>query len=208
MKDKKENNRLFFFLLLIVVGVASCLKIIWYVHTKIRQADAIHSVITDLHLLPDTIATTKTEDTSVVPLHEDTKSTIPPELIAQGKDPHKFFQIFVTAEPEGEDSTGAHLNISKKDGTPYKTIELKSVRYPVDLDLNEDLLLKFYKKGFETKIVYFNTHVPKGREKEEFARFIVDVGLAKKPKGATAEIVKYPGGVEYDKAAEDFVVKK
>ena len=111
------------------------------------------------------------------------------------------FRIELKLKLEGGDSTGASINI-KKNGKSVKNIPYKGKHIFIELDLNSMYLLSFSKKDFVTKAVTVNTNVPKGREKEEFAKFIAEIGLAKKLKGD--KDINYVGGIKYMESTEDF----
>ena len=101
------------------------------------------------------------------------------------------------------DSTGGTIDITEN-GIHYRTISSKGIEYPVTLNLNKNYLIKCFKKGYTGKIVLFDTHIPEGREKEEFALFNMTVELHKE----TLETKDGPGSlvgrVRYDKASGDF----
>jgi hypothetical protein len=100
------------------------------------------------------------------------------------------------------DSTSGRIRITKN-GAPFKWIRYKG-RISVDLDFNAYYLITCSKKGHVTKVVFFDTHIPEGREKEEFNDFIVDVELFKKVKGEKKDTSIPVGGVKYDSETEDF----
>jgi hypothetical protein len=111
------------------------------------------------------------------------------------------FNISMKVSIPGGDSTGTHIKIMK-DGVIERTIESEGVTYPVALDFNSNYLIESSKNGYTTKVIYFNTNVPEGREQEEFAYFSVTVELFK-GKGNVDES-KPVGGVRFDPKADDF----
>ena len=112
------------------------------------------------------------------------------------------FNVEVKVTMPGFDSTGAVIRITKN-GKLFKTIQSQGIKYPVELDLNATYLFKCSKKGYVTKTVLFDTKVPKGREVEEFAKFVARVELHKTT-GAKVDSSKPVGGVKYSDAAGDF----
>lgn len=117
--------------------------------------------------------------------------------------PNDKYTINVKLIMPGNDSTGGLISI-KKNGLPYKAIHSEGIEYPVSLDFNENYLIKCSKKGFTTKSVYFDTHVPKGREKERFADFLVKVNLYEEGKGEQTNPEIPIGGVKYNTETKDF----
>lgn len=118
------------------------------------------------------------------------------------------FVIRIKLSTQDADSTSGNMRVTKN-GIFYKEINSDGNRYPIKLDLNSFYLFTCSKSGYNTKVIYFDTKVPLEREKEEFARFIVDVELLKKVQGEKVDTIKPIGGVRYFPDQEDFnVVKK
>lgn len=113
------------------------------------------------------------------------------------------FPIFIKQSVPGGDSTGGIINITEN-GKPYLTINSEAIKYPVALDFNANYLIECSKKGYGTKVVAFDTHIPKGRENEEFANFFVEVELFKSASGKTTNSTKPIGGVRFDSLLDDF----
>lgn len=113
------------------------------------------------------------------------------------------FPIFIKQSVPGGDSTGGIINITEN-GKPYLTINSEGIKYPVALDFNANYLIECSKKGYGTKVVAFDTHIPKGRENEEFANFFVEVELFKSASGKTTNSTKPIGGVRFDSLLDDF----
>ena len=119
-----------------------------------------------------------------------------------------IFTIRIKLYTQDADSTSGIIKITKN-GNFFKKINSDGNRYPIELDLNSNYLFKCSKKGYNTKVVYIDTSVPAGREKEEFANFIIDVELQKKVKGEKIDSSIPIGGVEYIPTEGDFnAVKK
>lgn len=113
------------------------------------------------------------------------------------------FNIQIKLDMHGADSTGGLITITKN-GAPYKTINSAGVKYNVALDLNAKYFIKCSKKGYVTKVVFFDTDIPAGREKEEFARFTTLISLVKETNGEKIDSNKPVGGVKYDPIVQDF----
>jgi hypothetical protein len=100
------------------------------------------------------------------------------------------------------DSTGGKINITKN-GSSFKIISSEGIKYPLSLDLNSKYVMKCSKNGFVTKVVYIDTHIPAGREKEDFAKFTATVELFKTDQGK-ADSEKRVGEIKYSKVDGDF----
>jgi hypothetical protein len=120
---------------------------------------------------------------------------------AQKSDPK--FHIQIELRMPGGDSTGGLIKF-KKHGFCVKTIRSKGTLYTVGLKFNSYYLITCTKKGYTTKVVYFDTHIPKGRNDEAFAKFKVSVNLIKKVNGEKSIAPKLVGGVKYDPEIQDF----
>lgn len=90
-----------------------------------------------------------------------------------------------------------------KNGSPYKVIDSKS-KYKLDLELGAEYLLTFAKPGYITKSLSIDTHVPNGREKEEFSENIVTVELLKQPEDQEITYTQPVGKFKYDGASGQF----
>lgn len=91
-----------------------------------------------------------------------------------------------------------------RDGKPYRVIDPNKGKYFIDLELNSEFTFTFTKPGYITKAVIVDTHIPNGREKDDFAKFTAEVNLNLQPKD---EIVTYSqpvGRIKYSGAAGDF----
>lgn len=125
---------------------------------------------------------------------------------AQNEAKPKFNVAIVVKIPS--DSLGATISITR-DGKPYQTIKSDGLFYSIDFVLNSTYLISCSKKGYSTKIVTLDTTVPMGREKEEFAKFTMDIGLIKSSIDNKRDTSLPVGGVAYIYEEQDFnVVKK
>lgn len=113
------------------------------------------------------------------------------------------FHLEIEVTMPGFDSTGALITITKN-GAHYQTILSEGIRYPVALDFNANYLITCSKKGFTPKVVYFDTKVPSGREKGDFAKFLMTVELHKIIKGKKIYSSKPVGGVKFNSEDDDF----
>ncbi len=113
------------------------------------------------------------------------------------------FDIRIRLYLEGADSTGGTIKITRH-GFHVKTIESKGINHHVGLKFNSYYLITCSKEGYTTKVVYFDTHIPKGRSSREFAKFRVTVNLFKAPKGERIKRPKPIGGCAFDPEIDDF----
>lgn len=117
---------------------------------------------------------------------------------------NKRFNIKIQLIPEGADSTGGTIKITRH-WFRYKLIESEGGKYPVGLKFNSYYLITCSKPGYSTKVVYFDTHVPRGRKNLAFAKFTVTVNLLKAPYGESEKKKPKPiGGCKYDPEIQDF----
>ncbi|HEY0031122.1 MAG TPA: hypothetical protein VGC65_10220 [Bacteroidia bacterium] len=91
-----------------------------------------------------------------------------------------------------------------RDGKVYRTIDPSKGKYNVDLELGSNFVFTFTKPGHITKQVIVNTVVPNGREKEDFAKFIAEVGLEMQPEDKIVTYSQPVGRIKYDGIAGDF----
>lgn len=113
------------------------------------------------------------------------------------------FNVKIKMQIEGGTLEHALITITKN-GKPDRVIDPNKGKYSVDLDLGAEYALIFTKMGYITKTVIIDTHVPGGREKEEFAKFVSVVELAKQPED---EIITYSqpvGRIKYSGIEGDF----
>jgi len=113
------------------------------------------------------------------------------------------FNIKVKFQVESGNLDNALLTITKN-GKTDRVIDPNGGKYSVDLDLNFEYAFVFTKMGYVSKTVIVDTHVPNGREKEDFAKFTATVELAKQPED---EIITYSqpvGRIKYSLQDSDF----
>ncbi len=91
-----------------------------------------------------------------------------------------------------------------RDGNPYRQIDPSKGKYNIELELGSNFVFTFTKPGHITKQVIFNTVVPNGREKEEFAKFIADVGLEMQPEDKVVTYSQPVGRIKYNGMSGDF----
>lgn len=92
----------------------------------------------------------------------------------------------------------------QKNGSVYRVIDPNKEKYDVDLVLDETFTLVFTKPNYITKSIIVDTHVPAGREEEDFAKFSAKVELEMQP---PEEVVTYSqpvGRIKYSDDYEDF----
>ncbi len=91
-----------------------------------------------------------------------------------------------------------------RDGKPYRIIDPSKGKYYIDLELGSDFLFTFTKPGHITKQVIINTVVPNGRENEDFAKFVADVGLEMQPEDKVVTYSQPVGRIKYSGLVGDF----
>ena len=113
------------------------------------------------------------------------------------------YPLEIVVKTEDGDSTGALINVNKN-GVRAEMNITQTKHSMIDLDFNTIYVLSFSKQGFITKSIYFETYVPKGREDEEFNRFVLEINLIKKTKKSVDDGLNLVGGVKYDSIEDDF----
>lgn len=121
------------------------------------------------------------------------------EIIAQAP----VFTVRVKLSIVDGDVKNAVITITKN-GAPFKVIDPNKGKYTVDLDLGAEYLFTSTKMGYVTKSVVVDTHVPNGREKEEFNKFLVEVELTKQPKDQEISYSQPVGRIKYTNESGDF----
>lgn len=113
------------------------------------------------------------------------------------------FSVKLKMQVESGNLENALITITK-DGKADRVIDPNKGKYNLDLDLGAEYKLVFTKMGYVTKAIIIDTHVPNGREKEDFAKFTATVELAKQPE---EEIITYSqpvGRIKYSGMVGDF----
>jgi hypothetical protein len=111
----------------------------------------------------------------------------------------------VRLKMEVEEGTLEHALITiTKNGKPDRVIDPSKGKYNIDLDLGAEYALAFTKMGYVSKTVIIDTHVPKGREQDEFAKFSATVELAKQPENEVVTYSQPVGRIKYSMMAGDF----
>jgi hypothetical protein len=115
----------------------------------------------------------------------------------------KIFPIGIRLTMPGADSTDGLINITKN-GQPFRSIQSNGNEYALQLDLNANYLIRCSKNGYIPKIVEVNTHVPKERECDEFAKLYFLIELHKTATGQKTGTDQLAGKVQYDTLTENF----
>ncbi len=113
------------------------------------------------------------------------------------------FRIKVKLDIENGDLKSSLITITKN-GAPFKVIDPNGGKYTVDLELGTQYQVTCTKMGYISKSVIIDSHVPSGREEEDFALFKITVALQPQPKD---EIVTYSqpvGRIQYTMEKMDF----
>ena len=92
----------------------------------------------------------------------------------------------------------------KKNGSPFKVIDVDGGFTSVDLDLNADYTVTCSKMGYITKELTYNTRVPGGRAADEFAKFKCVVELFPQPEDKVVTFSQPVGRIKYSIEINDF----
>ncbi len=103
----------------------------------------------------------------------------------------------------GGDMSNAQITITKN-GAPYKVITPESGFRNIDLELGANYIFSCTKMGYITKDIAFDTHVPSGRETEDFAKFDSKVELWPQPDDAVITFSQPVGRIQYKDGDFDF----
>jgi hypothetical protein len=113
------------------------------------------------------------------------------------------FTVKLKMQVESGNLENALITITK-DGKADRVIDPNKGKYNVDLDLGAEYKLVFTKMGYVTKTVIIDTHIPNGREKDEFAKFSATVELAKQPEEEIITYTQPVGRIKYCMSSGDF----
>ncbi len=113
------------------------------------------------------------------------------------------FNIKIKLTIKDGNTKNALITITKN-GAPYRVIDPDKGKYTVDLDLGAEYLFTCTKMGYITKSVVVDTHVPEGREKEDFAPFNATVELTQQPEEQIITYSQPVGRIKYSVASGDF----
>lgn len=91
-----------------------------------------------------------------------------------------------------------------RDGQPYRIIDPSKGKYFIDLELGSNFVFTFTKPDHITKQVIIDTHVPNGREKEDFGKFTAEVGLEMQPEDKVVTYSQPVGKIKYSGERNDF----
>jgi hypothetical protein len=122
--------------------------------------------------------------------------------VCSGQEAPKF-NVKIKMQIESGNLEHALITITK-DGKADRVIDPNKGKYSVDLDLGAEYALIFTKMGYITKTVMIDTHVPSGREKEDFAKFTATVELAKQPEEEVITYSQPVGRIKYSQSFGDF----
>lgn len=117
------------------------------------------------------------------------------------------FNVEIELIISGGDTADAKINITK-DGEPYQIINSPGKKHNFELDFNENYLMEFSKQGFTTKIIYFDTHLPKDKETEEVPWFELTIELHKEEEEKKVDSSKPLGGIKYNSKTGDFEISR
>ncbi len=92
-----------------------------------------------------------------------------------------------------------------KGGATYRTINPNGKsKYMVDFELGSEYLITVTKPGFITKSVIVDSHVPNGRESQEFNKFDARIELNKQPEDQEITYTQPVGKIGYSYTSTDF----
>jgi len=96
----------------------------------------------------------------------------------------------------------AKISITKN-GEPWKLI-YSEAKCKLELDLGAEYIITAAKNGYITKSIVIDRHIPEGRNKEKFAKFISKIILQQQPEGETITYTKPVAEIIYNKNVGDF----
>ena len=195
IEDNRRKIMLAFILVggLIYIGITCAI-----VYAPLKTAEVPQQLV-----VADTTEEVIPIDSILAPIVDANDVPIP-TIDTVASENYSKFNIYVHLGIIGGDS--AATMIFTKKGIVCEKINSLGLHYPVQLDFNSDYLLTCSKKGYATKIVYFDTHIPKGRDEEEFAKFTVLIELHKTGTEPSRDLTKPVGGVKYIPEEGDFNV--
>src|SRR5258708_5037797 len=89
-------------------------------------------------------------------------------IVSKGQDGVKYTIKFKLSIKDG-DLKNSLITITKN-GAPYRVIDPSGGKYTIDLDFGAEFLFTCTKAGYISKGLIIDTHVPNGREKEDFEK--------------------------------------
>lgn len=104
---------------------------------------------------------------------------------------------------EKGDLKNALITITKN-GAPFKVIDPNGGKYSVDLDLGANYLATCTKMGYISKSIILDTHIPSGREADDFAKFTATVVLSPQPEDQIVTYSQPVGKIKYSMDLLDF----
>lgn len=113
------------------------------------------------------------------------------------------FKILVKYNVMDGDFKNSKLKITK-DGAPFRVINPNKVKNNVELPFGAKYLFSFIKVGYITKSVIINTHIPQNREKEPFAKFMMEVRIKPQPEEQIITYSQPVGIIKYSEEITDF----
>lgn len=113
------------------------------------------------------------------------------------------FSVKIKLSVVDGDLKNAVITITKN-GAPYRVIDPNGGKYTADLDLGAEFLFTCTKMGYISKSVVVDTHVPKDREQDEFAKFTAEVELEKQPEEQEVKYSQPVGRIKYSMNEGDF----
>jgi hypothetical protein len=122
--------------------------------------------------------------------------------ISHAQDAVKF-NIRFKLEIEKGDLKNALVTIYKN-GVHYRVIDPSGGKYKIDLELGADYTIVCTKMGYVSKTLAVDTHVPIGREKDDFAKFNCTVSLDPQPEDAIMSYSQPVGKIKYNQDVNDF----
>ena len=123
-------------------------------------------------------------------------------LNLQAQNAPKYQVKFKLSIKDG-DLKNALITITKN-GSPFKVIDPSGGKYSVDLDFNAEYLFTCTKMGYISKGLIIDTHVPNGKEDDNYAKNYPIVELEKQPEEQVITYTQPVGKIKYNGMLDDF----
>jgi hypothetical protein len=195
MNEQKERKQLTLYILIVAVILITLFSYFFLTSTKEKNNN---TVVPRIEKLTPPVNTVKR-----IPANNIKDSIVLTHNKLSDLDLKSKFPMLIRLVILGSDSIGGQIKITKN-RKPYLIIDSKGMKYSVAFDFNAKYLIECSKDGFTTKVVYFDSSIPAGRENREFAKFTATVELHKSVKGEKINTKKPVGEIKYNREWEDF----
>lgn len=110
------------------------------------------------------------------------------------------YELKIKIEKGGLDQSKITIT---KNGSLFRVIDSKS-KYNIELDFGVEYVFTVSKAGYITKSIVVDTHIPDGRDQEEFVPFESLITLFPQPEDLEITYTQPVGRIEYSNSVGDF----